>query len=500
MSESTHARTAAPARYHFGDGTRAGVMLGLTLRQAAPIVGGAVWLTLALMAGSPALGLGGLVIAGMISFGRWRGSPLYEVAVPGTRLSIRRLCRRATWTRRSLIGSTENRWDDLPEPMAGLELHESEIEWTGTPESIGLIRDRTTGTVSLVVHVLGDGFAVAGAAEQDDRLAAWGGALAPLARNRCPVARITWQEWAHTVGVTSHREFLGSLPDDGRRSTPAGEDYEDLLSMLDASAIAHDLLVTLTADVRQVSGRRGRSAWDVTAEALVAEASQLAARLTSAGLVVSSPLSPAEISTAVRLRSDPTRTPASVAASLAAAAGHGSAEWGPMAANADWTHCRVDGSFHRSYRVVGWPMLPVSAEWMSPLMVGGGQTRTVTVVMEPVPIAQAAREANRQLTSLESDREEKSRKGFRSTARERRRIDDVESREQELASGHPEFRHVGFVTVTAATLDELGEACGQVEQDAAQSMLDIRPLAARQGEGWVASLPLGRSIRRGVWS
>jgi hypothetical protein len=232
----------------------------------------------------------------------------------------------------------------------------------------------------------------------------------------------------------------------------------------------------------------------------VAEASQLAARLTAAGLVVSSPLSPTEVSTAVRLRSDPSRTPASVAASLAAAAGHGSAEWGPMATDADWTHCRVDGSFHRSYRVVGWPMLPVSAEWMSPLMVGGGQTRTVTVVMEPVPIAQAAREANRQLTSLESDREEKSQKGFRSTARERRRIDDVESREQELASGHPEFRHVGFVTVTASSIDELDDACGQVEQDAAQSMLDIRLIAARQGEGWVASLPLGRSIRRGVWS
>jgi hypothetical protein len=31
-------------------------------------------------------------------------------------------------------------------------------------------------------------------------------------------------------------------------------------------------------------------------------------------------------------------------------------------------------------------------------------------------------------------------------------------------------------------------------------MLDIRPVAARQGEGWVASLPLGRSVRRGVWT
>ena len=40
MSESTGGRPAEAVRYHFGDGTRAGVMLGLSLRQAAPLVGG----------------------------------------------------------------------------------------------------------------------------------------------------------------------------------------------------------------------------------------------------------------------------------------------------------------------------------------------------------------------------------------------------------------------------------------------------------------------------
>ena len=97
-------------------------MLGLSLRQAAPLVGGAVWLTLALMVGSPMLGLCGVVVAAVVSFGRWRRSPLYEVAVPGARLSFRRLRNRSTWTRRSLLGSTDGAPDDLPEPMVGLEL------------------------------------------------------------------------------------------------------------------------------------------------------------------------------------------------------------------------------------------------------------------------------------------------------------------------------------------------------------------------------------------
>jgi hypothetical protein len=171
-----------------------------------------------------------------------------------------------------------------------------------------------------------------------------------------------------------------------------------------------------------------------------------------------------------------------------------------MAVEADWLHVRVDGAVHRSYRVHAWPMLPVPADWLAPLLTGDCVTRTVTVVLEPVPLAQAAAAANRDLTSLEADQAQKERHGFRLTARERRRHADVENRERELAEGHPEFRHAAFVTVTAPALDELLFACGRVEEAAAKSMLDIRRLAARQGEGWVASLPLGRNVRRGVWT
>jgi hypothetical protein len=170
-----------------------------------------------------------------------------------------------------------------------------------------------------------------------------------------------------------------------------------------------------------------------------------------------------------------------------------------MAIEPDWFDVRVDGSVHRSFQVAAWPMLPVSADWLGPLLTVDGATRTVTIVMEPVPVGAAAQDANRQLTSLEADQQQKERHGFRLTARERRRHDDVETRERELAEGHPLFRHVGIVTVTARDHDDLEDAAARVEQAAAQSMLDLRPLAARQAEGWVASLPLGRSVRQGKW-
>ena len=167
-----------------------------------------------------------------------------------------------------------------------------------------------------------------------------------------------------------------------------------------------------------------------------------------------------------------------------------------MAVDADWTHVRVDGTFHRSYRIAGWPQIPVGSDWLSGLLTGTRAVRTVTVVMEPVPIGRAARSADREVMAREADADMKTRKGFRVNARERKRLADVESRERELSEGHAEFHFVGIIDVTGDDLDALDDACADVEQAAAQSLLDLRPLDARHDRGWVASLPLGRALAR----
>lgn len=43
---------------------------------------------------------------------------------------------------------------------------------------------------------------------------------------------------------------------------------------------------------------------------------------------------------------------------------------------------------------------------MNPLLTVDNATRTVTVVLEPVPLAAAAQDANRQLTSIEADQQQ----------------------------------------------------------------------------------------------
>jgi hypothetical protein len=183
-----------------------------------------------------------------------------------------------------------------------------------------------------------------------------------------------------------------------------------------------------------------------------------------------------------------------VAQSLAAATGRDAVEWGPMAAHPVWGRVTVDGSEHRGFRVATWPALPVGADWLSPLLTAPGVTRTVTVVMEPVPISKAARAADREVMSREADADMKERRGFRVSARDRKRMDEVRQRERELTEGHPEFRFVGLVDVAAPDADALEDACAAIEQAAAQSLVDLRPLEARHDLAWVASLPLGRGV------
>jgi hypothetical protein len=236
---------------------------------------------------------------------------------------------------------------------------------------------------------------------------------------------------------------------------------------------------------------------------LVDETRMLSDRLDTAGLRVGAPLDARSLREAIRHRSDPTRSAAGASKrrrSLAEAAKLVGTSWGPMAVKSSWHHVHVDGSFHRSYFVAHWPRLNVPADWLRPLLTADTATRTVTMVLEPVSTAKASMEANRHLTSIEADQEQKARHGFRLTARERRKRQDVEARETELAEGHPEFRFVGIVTVTAADEEALDHAAANIEQNAAQSQLELRPLAARHEQGWVASLPLGRSVRNGAWT
>ena len=166
----------------------------------------------------------------------------------------------------------------------------------------------------------------------------------------------------------------------------------------------------------------------------------------------------------------------------------------PLAAETSWGAYRVADVWHATYWVTHWPRTPVGADFLAPLLLGTTAMRTVSLTMEPISPLRAHREVEQQAVKGMADDDLRSRAGFRSSARRLRERQSVERRERELADGHADYRLAGYVTVTAPSLDELEVACGEVEQAAQQSFLELRRMYGEQDSGFTYTLPLGRGL------
>jgi len=146
---SGQARTHA--QYRFGDAAPLGLLLGIPARQAAPIIVGVLWLTMMLMAQLPLVGMPGPVLGVGVAFGRFRGVPLFEIALPALRLGARR----RAWTRTSLLA-----------------LDDARVFATFADDDViaGFIANRAHGCVG-----------VSNAFARDDRFD-WGGCIATVGR------------------------------------------------------------------------------------------------------------------------------------------------------------------------------------------------------------------------------------------------------------------------------------------------------------------------------
>jgi hypothetical protein len=114
-----------------------------------------------------------------------------------------------------------------------------------------------------------------------------------------------------------------------------------------------------------------------------------------------------------------------------------------------------------------------------------------------VPPGRSRRQIDREATKLASDEEQRARSGFRIGARHRRQEGALAEREAELVAGYDELCFAGFVTVSAADVDQLDRACADYVQAAARAGLDLRRLDGRHDLGLLCALPIGRGVAAG---
>jgi len=165
----------------------------------------------------------------------------------------------------------------------------------------------------------------------------------------------------------------------------------------------------------------------------------------------------------------------------------------PMGTEVGWDAVRTDGTWHATYWVSEWPRVDVHPDFLGPLLFAPLR-RTLSMVMEPVDPARAARQVAQARTAGLADGELRRRNGFLNSARHTRERQSVDERDIELADGHAQFRYSGYLGVTADTRDELVVACAALEQAAGQARLEVKRLYGQQDGALLCLLPLGRGL------
>lgn len=484
-----------PGLYRFGPRETRGVLLGLRAGQLALLLIGASAVVVGLAAG-PAGALVGIAILALTASAalvplagrtaeQWLPAALGYVT---TRLSGR------ASTRLELGSAGDPGSLNLPGPLATLEMTEVKVEGD---RAVGVIRDLAAGTLTAVAAVRGSTFALADADDKDRRVTSWGGLLSGLARDGSPVRRLAWLERTLPDPGDALERFWAEAGGKGGRD--AALSYRSLIAAATPVTQAHETHLVVQLDLRRVrrSSRKAAKGTDGSTAVLLRELGALQEQLLRAGLEFAGWLPSRALSAVLRTSYEPgaSRALARRHEGEGSGAGVDVAAAGPTATDNAWAHYRTDDAWHATYWISEWPRLPVGADFLAPLLLHTSCRRTVAVVAQPVDPRRAARETRAARTAELANAAMRARVGQVTTERTRTEAADVEEREAELVAGHAAYRFSGYVTVSGRSLDELEDACGQVEQAAHRAFLELRRLYGQQDEAFTFTLPLARGLR-----
>lgn len=484
MTAPVASDVSTPRVYRLAPLDRTGVLLGLSAAQCLLLGLGVFAAGAALQAHLPAPLVAGPIVAALaLGFATWDGAPLHQlIPARGRYLFVA-----GVWhARLPLLHRDKPALPEWPPFLAGIDLVDH--------DGLGVIADGRGRLLTASIAVSGREFSLAERGEQDRILDGWGEVLNGFCRERGAVCRVRVTEWAGPAGTL---DIDDGLPSDTRARRPELlAAYRELLAEAGPTAVRHDVLVSITVDRRRTRNvRRNTNTGDVGVDVLREELAGLASRLDAAGFRCSLPLNVSALAKAIRSRLDPTVLQRDGRpGTLAEAAGLAPWNAAPLSVETDLRHLRADGSVHRAYWVGDWPRLDQGPNWLEPLLLHAGGTRTFALHYEPVARSRSQRRVDRDSTRLAADEEHRARAGFRIGAGHRRAQSAVAEREAELVAGYCELEYAGFVVVTAHDLDTLERSCVEYEQTAAQLGLQLRPLDGSHDLGVAAALPVARGV------
>ncbi|GAA0946788.1 type VII secretion protein EccE [Kribbella koreensis] len=369
-----------------------------------------------------------------------------------------------------------------PRKHGRLELPGEKLNLLSWNSSIGIVHDLKRRRLIAVARIEGPAHLLQNSDEQDRRVTAYGRMIAGLCQNnriaRAQILERTLPDAGDEVGAWARMRNVDP-------STPAGSVYVELLDRAAPAAARHETLFAFAINLDAVSREVRKHGGGITGAVAVleSEARAFQSSLGTAG-VTGSWLSAEDLKMSLRLAFDPTAVRGLKVLEAA--------DVGPLAMDADWDLLRTDSSFHRVYVISEWPRVRTTPSFLSPLLLRPGIRRTFTLVLQPIPMAKAMRDARRHQVERITDRSTRARIGRLETEEDRQYDADVAQRERDLAAGHGDVRWLGLVVVSADDEEKLDDACMEIEIAATQSLLDLRRLVGQQADGFLAAaLPFG---------
>jgi hypothetical protein len=471
MSNALSARFPRPQRN--------ALLLGLRPVQVGLLVVGVVLAAFALLAGRSAVprlaGLGTSCLCGLTAFGRFEGLPAYRWIVLRASNVIRGWRKQQTY-RANVLTPRRHGYLQLPGEASALRI-------LNTPTSIGAVHDPHRRRLIAVARIEGPAHLLQNSDEQDRRVAAYGRMIAGLCQSsriaRAQILERTIPDSGDGLGDWARQRDLD-------KTTAAGAIYSDLLQHAAPAAARHEILFSFALNLDAVSKeiRKYGGGLSGAMAVLDSESRAFQTAFATAG-VAGCWLNAADLASTLRVAFDPHAARSLIGEIVPADAA-------PLAVDAAWDHLRTDSSFHRVYVVTEWPRIRATPSFLSPLLLKPGIRRTFSLVLQPVPIGKALRDARRHQVERVTDRTTRKRIGQLETEEDRQLDADVAQREKDLAAGHGDVRWIGLIAVSADSEEALDEACTEIEIAASQALLDVRRLVGQQVEGFLAAaLPFG---------
>lgn len=426
----------------------------------------------------------------VLAVGSWRGRSFLE-----------RVCtvglywlRRAGGQTRTVVKVTDPRAVDgrITIPGAAGERMWA-LDLVGTPYAgAAFVWDAVEQTATVVLRFTTEGWGLA----DDTTKATRARGLSNMCQSMASVAGIK-RVVLHARTYTSSPAMLPGPTLDPRTQAGAfaADDYAELTEFEHlANPRARDTLVAITvarkdvaAEVDDAGGGLAGMSW-----VLGDRVRQVVAKLPDAGVRQQDAawLTAGQIRASVRLAFDP-----------AAAVMLADSEWSLPAeallatvADERLDHVVTDSGVHRTYWVERWPATPAQAGFLERLVASGTYLRTVTMMWSAMPVHSAEKRQINAEASHNSAASTNTKLGRPNSVRHDAETKELKKRRGELEAGYTDVRFSGWVTLTAASTDEL--RTGEVWLKSVTPGLSLKCTRGDQWAGFcTAALPLGLGAR-----